>query len=547
MHPFEVEKAYARRGMMLARTERSETMTKSPQPQRHIPALRVAQWLPEWNRLKFDGHQFQARPKPYFYLVSLNAAHLKALTGVYRRSARPGSPRAKDPNVQRGHEEGRSRIIRNFVQYGFPWCEMSDANRKTNGADSLRKPGWLPSAIVVNVLSVGCARGGNILAAHDAITIVDKDGSRELVLPSSFTGSDWQPSSIYPLEVIDGQHRLWAFEDFDPGESFELPVVAFDNLDRSWQAYLFWSVNITPKRINRSLAFDLYPLLRREEWLQRFAGHSIYRETRCQELVEALWSHPESPWKGRINMLGETSDKLGTSASMVTQAAWIRSLMASFVKEWRDLDERSASVGGLFGASRAQDELMLPWNRAMQSAFLIHAWDLIHAAVHESKANWAENLRSLDATKAKGDDPAFFGKYSLLSTDQGVRGVLQLLNDMCYVTGKSLELAEWNWDLIYTEKDAKDLAATDEGAVTLARRSLRKTKVSAFLEQIAAAIASYDWRTSSTPGLTDEERRKQAIFRGSSGYKELRQELLHHVCTVKSFASDARKVLQLIG
>ena len=113
------------------------------------------------------------------------------------------------------------------------------------------------------------------------------------------------------------------------------------------------------------MAFDLYPLLRQEEWLNKFAGHSIYRETRCQELVEGLWSHPESPWHERINMLGETSQQLGASIPMVTQAAWIRSLMASFVKGWAKDGER---IGGLFGASRSSDELAL-LNRAMQLHF----------------------------------------------------------------------------------------------------------------------------------------------------------------------------------
>jgi hypothetical protein len=107
------------------------------------------------------------------------------------------------------------------------------------------------------------------------VRVEDEEGLVKLRMPKTFTGGDWEPETIFPLEVIDGQHRLWAFEDFDPGEDFELPVVAFFGLDRSWQAYIFWSVNITPKKINRSLAFDLYPLLRQEDWLDSFAGHSI--------------------------------------------------------------------------------------------------------------------------------------------------------------------------------------------------------------------------------------------------------------------------------
>src|ERR1051325_3542552 len=115
-----------------------------------IPALKVRQWLTGWDAMSFDSRALQAKPPKHFYLCAIKATDLKALTGVYRRSVRGGVSRSKDPNVQRGHEEERSDIIREFVQHGFPWCEMADAKRKSEGAGDLRKPGWLPTAILVN-------------------------------------------------------------------------------------------------------------------------------------------------------------------------------------------------------------------------------------------------------------------------------------------------------------------------------------------------------------------------------------------------------------
>lgn len=263
-------------------------MTKAQsQILKDILAIKVAQWLPDWDSVSFDKAQFQSKPEPHFYLFSLPVSHLKALTGVYRRSVKEGKPHAKDSNVQRGHEVELSKTIQEFVRYGYPWCEMGQSNRKAPDARQLLKPGWLPSAIIVNILTEGDERDNGRIGKKDLITVQEKGASHVVTLPQSFTGSSWEPDTVFPLEVIDGQHRLWAFEDFDQGKSFQLPVVAFHGLDRSWQAYLFWSVNITPKKINRSLAFDLYPLLRQEEWLNKFAGHSIYRETRCQELGDA--------------------------------------------------------------------------------------------------------------------------------------------------------------------------------------------------------------------------------------------------------------------
>src|SRR5262245_29478280 len=114
--------------------------TKQSANQLEILALKVHQWLGTWDEVKFDEKVHQAKPLPHFYLCSIKAGHLNALTGVYRRSTTDGVPRAKDPNVQRGHEEERSQTIRDFVQFGFLWCEMGEAKRNLSGSMELRKP-----------------------------------------------------------------------------------------------------------------------------------------------------------------------------------------------------------------------------------------------------------------------------------------------------------------------------------------------------------------------------------------------------------------------
>jgi DGQHR domain-containing protein len=512
-----------------------------------VPAIKVNQWLPEWDRIHFDSKSGQAKPKPYFLLFSMKAAELKALTGVYRRTTKNSLARAKDPNVQRGHDEGRSLIIREFVKFGFPWCEMSDSGRNGPNAKGLQKPGWLPTAIVVNILPGDAKRNNKQISKADAIRVSEEGSVAQLHLPQSFGGADWEPETVYPLEVIDGQHRLWAFDGFDPADSFELPVVAFLDLDRSWQAYLFWSINITPKRINKSLAFDLYPLLRREDWLDFFEGHSIYRETRCQELVEALWSSEASAWHQRINMLGERKGDRESKAPMVSQAAWIRSLMATFVKQWEGSGSR---IGGLFGASKNDDDLLLPWNRPMQAALLLLAGSILRDAVKSSRAKWAVHLRNLTYEGLeKGDDPAFYGDYSLFVTDQGIRGYLFVLNDLLYVSAEELELRDWTWEDVFRTKAAKRYAAVEEEAQALALSSLRAQKhIVGFIEELNESLCSYDWRTSSTPDLSEPERLERAVFRGSGGYKELRKQLLQHIGSRRGNVGKAAvKVATVLG
>jgi hypothetical protein len=514
--------------------------SKKEVERKSVSAIKVRQWLPDWNKISFNDAALQSKPPEGFYLFSMKASELKALTGVYRRSTKLGTPRARDPNVQRGHEEARSATIRSYVKSGFPWCDMTEAQKKRPDSSDLLKPGWLPTSILVNILPKNASRNGTRILDKDLISVVDGKGVAELQLPKSFADSKWTPESIFPLEVIDGQHRLWAFEGFNPGEDYELPVVAFDGLDRSWQAYLFWSVNITPKKINRSLAFDLYPLLRQEDWLDKFSGHSIYREARCQELVESLWSYASSPWHKRINMLGESSHVRESPVPMVSQAAWIRSLMVSFVKQWEGSGTR---VGGLYGAPMAQHQSVLPWNRPMQAAFLIYAGQQLEKHVTASKAEWAKHVRNQTRkTLFDSGDPAFFGPYSLLSTDQGIRGFLNIINDLCYIDLKRLKLDEWRAEDIYDlSSKKKPASATEDSAIDDALKILAKTEVASFIEEIAKNLASYDWRTSSTPEISEKDRLKQAVFRGSGGYKELRRQLLVHLRSIGGESGDAAK------
>lgn len=504
-------------------------MTKNNSVAKYAYAIRVRQWLPEWDSIHFDPDALQSKPSPHFLLCSIKAKDLKALTGVYRRSTKGKLARSKDPNVQRGHDEARSQIIREFVRFGYPWCEMNESRRASPSASNLQKPGWLPTAILVNILPESAARNGKKITLQDLVRVEDKGEVALIHYPESYTdGATWEPTSAFPLEVIDGQHRLWAFDGYDPGDDYELPVVAFFDLDRSWQAYLFWSVNITPKKINRSLAFDLYPLLRREDWLDQFAGHSIYRETRCQELVEALWGSESSPWYDRINMLGEKKADRERQVPMVTQAAWIRSLMATFVKQW---DSKTSRIGGIFGASKNQHDLLLPWNRPMQAALLIYAGNALEKSIRQCTKPWAEELRNASHPSLfqDGDDLAMFGDNSLLATDQGIRGFLFVINDLLFVAEDRLQLSAWTWEAVYENAAAKKLAATEEEAQALAFESLKKTSIASFIDEVAQSLSEYDWRTSSTPGLSEAQRIAKLVFRGSSGYKELRKQLLEHL------------------
>jgi DGQHR domain-containing protein len=507
-------------------------MTKTAPASRDVHALVVRQWLEHWDDVKFDERHHRRKPEPHFYMFTLPAVELKALSGIYKRSTADGQLRSVDLGIQRRHDEERSKRIQEFVKHGYPWSDLNDTKRSSGDFNHLLKPGWLPTAVVINILKPNEKRQGVGVASDDLIHVTGQDQPIATIsLPKNFNGANWAPSKRHPIEVIDGQHRLWAFDEALKG-SFDLPVVAFYGLDISWQAYLFWSINITPKRINASLAFDLYPLLRTEDWLDRFEGHSVYRETRAQELTEALWSHPESAWYHRINMLGETGER-----KMVTQASWIRSLMSTYIRHWEGSKIR---IGGLFGAPLGSHQQVLPWARAQQAAFLIVLGRYLRDAVKKTQADWAADLRKTQTDLIGIEDPAFAGANSLINTDQGIRGMLYVTNDLCFINAKTLKLNTW--------MTSEDAAAADVGAVTDAMNSLESQPVTAFLKQIAEHLAEFDWRTSSTPGLPENERVRKAALRGAGGYKEIRLWLLRHLAETEGAVGDsARKVMHTLN
>lgn len=476
-----------------------------------VPALRVKQWLPEWDQVNFDPSQNQTKPAPHFYVFSLSAAQLRKLSAIYRRDASDMTARKEDLGIQRRHDPERSAEIRRYVTEGFPRSGLSEAQRMGSANEGLRKPGWLPTAVVVNILSVGDERNGKRIDAEHVVKVTDDPSATfaELTLPNDV-------GALPPIEVIDGQHRLFAFDEADPNlADFQLPVVAFHGLDISWQAYLFWTINIKPKKINASLAFDLYPLLREQDWLDSGDRIVVYRESRAQELTEILWATPESPWYKRINMLGGPRRESGP----VTQAAFVRSLIASMVKPWAPSGRQK--VGGIFGGTPNQND-GLAWSRVQQGAFLVTAWKLLAEAVARADSAWAIAAREEGAQLDDfgSGDAAFIGSYSLLATDQGVRGFQQVVNDLAYIQQGPLGLAGW--------QDAGEIADVSAENIVRVARTLPDGVLN-FLTGIAEGLATYDWRTSGFPKLSENERLTKAALRGSGGYKELREQLVAHL------------------
>jgi hypothetical protein len=150
--------------------DQKEKMPKA-ETHRQIAAIKVYQWLKVWDNVEFSAKHHRRKPEPHFYLFSLAAAELRTLCGIARRQATGLKPRAADLGIQRQHDEERSEEIGRFVEFGYPWSTLSEAKRKSAEFNNLRKPGWLPTAIVINILQDNDQREGNTVSPDDVLRV----------------------------------------------------------------------------------------------------------------------------------------------------------------------------------------------------------------------------------------------------------------------------------------------------------------------------------------------------------------------------------------
>ena len=493
------------RGTDLREPKPTKTGSESMPNDQTIPVVRLTQWLEVWDDYDFDPSAQRRRPEPYIYLFSMSATRLRHLSDVYRRER--DTEHAE--GIQRAREDSRTDRIRRYIKAGYPFGDLRENLHEANL--HLRKPGWLPTAIVVNILTQSDQRRGNSIAEDHMACLTERDGHHHIELPERDT---FGPTDLRPFEVIDGQHRLWAFDhdgdllDSDVGDDlsdFEVPVVAFRGLDVAWQAYLFWSINISPKRINPSHAFDLYPLLRTQDWLEHTGEIAVYREARAQEITEWLYRHETSPWYDRISMLQRRGEP------NVSQAAWVRSLIGSFFGTGRGKGRR-----GLFQCAYDEEDSTLDWQRVQQIAFILEFWTRLKAAVDEGEHHWMGLYR--EDTR----DP-FTDKSSMLNQDMGVRAIHAVLNDIFFSRA-----ADWRLHLWRFETD--DKTSTADFDIDQAVSSLRANEVHEYLDYAAAAISGFDWRSLDGPAVrSSEHEMTKRAYRGSGGYTLLTVNVLQFV------------------
>ena len=107
------------------------------------------------------------------------------------------------------------------------------------------------------------------------------------------------PTQRRLASIIDGQHRLegFAFATKKDRQLMELPCAIFVNLPRPYQARIFATININQKRVDKSLAYELFGYDLNEsdadKWPPDMLG--VY-------FARVLEGRSGSPFKGRIKL-----------------------------------------------------------------------------------------------------------------------------------------------------------------------------------------------------------------------------------------------------
>lgn len=149
----------------------------------------------------------------------------------------------------------------------------------------------LPNSIIVNleVTRLGLSNLGDFYNERDGVLDVGKlvaRSKRHSVKQSALRGK--------VAFVIDGQHRLRAFEFARSKQDFPLVVTALVDLSLARVAEIFVKINYFQKPVNKSLALDLLGISK-----NIFPKYYVLHEA-----VQMLNDEIDSPFYNKIKMLG---------------------------------------------------------------------------------------------------------------------------------------------------------------------------------------------------------------------------------------------------
>lgn len=132
------------------------------------------------------------------------------------------------------------------------------------------------------------------------------------------------PKKIINGTVIDGQHRLFSFKELEVDEQkkYELLCTLYLDLPNPYQAYLFATINMNQKKVDKSLAYELYGYdlddSSADKWSPEKLAVFLTRKLNLDEI---------SPFRGHI-LLAAKNDKILDELSGGESSEWAISTAA---------------------------------------------------------------------------------------------------------------------------------------------------------------------------------------------------------------------------
>jgi DGQHR domain-containing protein len=249
--------------------------------------------MSEESKISFDVKYLKVtQPIGDFYIASISAKRLVAITDFdVRRVLMEERDIERYLGIQRPLNKDRVREINSYVR-------TLDA----------------------------CFPTGVIIAIPEKCISLDED--QGIMTISNFIDAiDENENIIYKriARVLDGQHRLAGLKDFE--ETFEVNVSIFVDIDIADQANIFSTVNLAQTKVNKSLAYDLYDLMKARS-----------PQKTCHLIAVTLDREEDSPFYKMIKRLGVATP--GRSNETLTQATFIQPLLKMISADPREDRDR---------------------------------------------------------------------------------------------------------------------------------------------------------------------------------------------------------------
>jgi len=159
--------------------------------------------------------------------------------------------------------------------------------------------------------------------------IVEEDGNVFLEIPDS---------ELKICSVVDGQHRLKGI--VESGVDIELPCSVFVDLPPSLQAYIFSTINFNQKRVDKSLAYQLFGYqlddTKSSSWTPDLLAVHLSR-----------YFNEQGPLLGRIRLI-KTVDSREQGGWSISSAAFIGGVV-SLISSNLNKDKYAVNKKSIFG------------------------------------------------------------------------------------------------------------------------------------------------------------------------------------------------------